>query len=79
MHPDRRRLGAGAELLSRAAREAVSLSLWPILDVVGDLTAAIRLYEQQGWLRLGRVTVTFRDAVTIEEFVYASPPALRPA
>ena len=78
-HPNRRGLGAGAELLTRAAREAVSLGLWPILDVVGNLAAAIRLYEQQGWLRLGRVTVTFRDALTIDEFVYLAPPGLRPA
>ena len=79
VHPDRRGVGAGAQLLSRAAREAVSLNLWPILDVVTDLTAAVRLYEQQGWLRLGRVAVTFREAVTIEELVYVAPPALRPS
>jgi GNAT superfamily N-acetyltransferase len=79
VHPDRRGLGAGAELLTRAAREAVSLNLWPILDVVRELVPAVRLYERQGWLRLGSVSVTFRDTVTIEEFIYVAPPALRPA
>ena len=76
VHPDRRGRGAGAELLARAADEAVALGRWPILDVVQDLTAAVLLYERQGWVRLGHVTVTFRNAVTVEEFVYAA--RLRP-
>lgn len=79
VHPNRRGAGAGTELLRRAAREAVSLGLWPILDVVRDLAGAVRLYEHEGWLRLGAVTVTFRDTVTIEEFVYVAPLTLRPA
>ena len=79
VHPERRRLGAGAELLARAAQQAVSMGLWPILDVVQDLAAAVLMYEQQGWLRLGDVTVTFGSDVTIREFVYVAPPSLRPA
>ena len=79
VHPDHRRLGAGAALLARAAEQAVSMGLWPILDVVQELPAAILMYEKQGWLRLGKVTVTFGTDVTIREFVYVAPPTLRPA
>jgi GNAT superfamily N-acetyltransferase len=79
VHPDRRRIGVGAALLARAAHEAVSIGRWPVLDVAQELTAAVVLYERQGWQRLGSVSVTFREAVTIEEFVYLAPPALRPA
>jgi GNAT superfamily N-acetyltransferase len=79
VHPTRRRLGAGAELLDRAAHEAVELGLWPILDVVKDLADAVLLYERQGWLRIGEVVVTFDSGASIEEFVYVAPPTLRPA
>jgi len=78
VHPNRRRLGAGAQLLDRAAREAVALGLCPILDVVTDLAAAILLYERQRWIRLGEVTVTFRGGVTIQEYVYVAPLDIRP-
>lgn len=76
--PNRRRLGAGAELLARAAGASMALGRWPILDVVQDLASAVLLYERRGWVRLGAVTVTFRGGVTVEEYVYLAPVALRP-
>jgi GNAT superfamily N-acetyltransferase len=78
VHPSRRRLGVGGQLLDRAAKEAVRLGLWPILDVVTELADAVSLYERQGWLRIGELTVTFRGGVTVQEYVYAAPPTLRP-
>lgn len=79
VHPARRRLGIGAQLLDRAAREAAELGLSAVLDVVTELADAISLYEHQGWVRLGEVTVTFRGDVTVRELVFAAPPHLRPA
>lgn len=79
VHPDRRRAGAGAALLAQAAGAAVDRALWPILDVAKELADAVSLYERQGWLRIGEATVTFRGEVTIQEYIYLAPPALRPA
>jgi GNAT superfamily N-acetyltransferase len=78
--PRHRRNGAGRALLARAAEEAVSRRLVPIIDVVVDLAAAITLYERCGWIRAGTVTVAFRGGGSVEEYVYlpdANPPASR--
>jgi GNAT superfamily N-acetyltransferase len=77
--PERRRLGAGGALLDRAAREAVSRGLRPILDVVSALGDAIGLYEREGWRRLGEVTVTLGGEATVREYVYAAPSDLGPS
>ncbi len=71
--PDARRLGIGRSLLDRAAGHASELGLTPILDVVDRHVAAIRLYESNGWIRLGQVTVTFGRGVPIDEFVFIGP------
>ena len=73
--PDARRMGIGRSLLDFAAGYASRLGLKPILDVVDRHVAAIRLYESNGWIRLGQVTVTFGRGVPIEEFVFIGPGA----
>lgn len=73
--PDPRRSGIARALLDHAAGHACELGLRPILDVVDRHASAIRLYESQGWARLGQVTVTFGRGVTVNEFVFIGPAA----
>ncbi len=73
VNPAARRLGIGRSLLDRAAGHATHLGLRPVLDVVDRHVSAIRLYESQGWIRLGQVTVTFGRGVPINEFVFIGP------
>jgi GNAT superfamily N-acetyltransferase len=71
--PVARRMGVGRSLLEAAANQAAQLGLWPILDVVVQHEAAIRLYEEAGWTRAGIVTVTLGRNVPIEEIVFLGP------
>ena len=71
--PAARRSGIGRSLLDHAAGCALHLGLTPILDVVDRHVPAIRLYESQGWIRLGQVTVTFGPGLSIDEFVFMGP------
>lgn len=71
--PRVRRAGIGRSLLDVAAGHAARLGLQPILDVVDLHEAAIRLYENNGWTCIGRVTVTFGRGVPIDELVYLGP------
>jgi len=68
-----RRQGVGRSLLQVAAGHAVSLGLWPILDVVDYHQAAIRLYEACGWRRAGSISVRFEGGNVLDEFVYLAP------
>jgi GNAT superfamily N-acetyltransferase len=77
--PDRRRMGVGRALLERAASEATERGLYPMLDVATHFQPAIDLYDRSGWLCAGKVTAVFRDATTLDEFVYLAPAALRPS
>jgi GNAT superfamily N-acetyltransferase len=76
--PTERRTGIGRLLLSAATERSVELGLWPILDVVAQSAAPIRLYEEAGWTCVGKVTVTFGHSGPIDEFVYLGPPPLSP-
>jgi GNAT superfamily N-acetyltransferase len=71
--PGARRLGVGRSLLRAAADDAAQRGLWPILDVVTHHEAAIRLYEECGWTRLGMVTTALGSGLSIDEFVYLGP------
>jgi GNAT superfamily N-acetyltransferase len=71
--PTERRAGIGQLLLGAAADRAAQLGLWPILDVVAESEAPIRLYEKAGWTSVGKVTVTFGQSGPIEEFVFLGP------
>jgi GNAT superfamily N-acetyltransferase len=74
--PAERRAGLGRLLLGAAADRAAQLGLWPILDVVAESEAPIRLYEKAGWTCVGKVTVTFGQSGPIDEFVYLGPRPL---
>jgi GNAT superfamily N-acetyltransferase len=71
--PGVRRLGVGRSLLSAAESHAAQLGLWPILDVVTLHEGAIRLYEECGWTCAGKVTATFGQGFSVDEFVYLGP------
>lgn len=72
--PPARREGVARRLLVHSWQYAVTRGLWPVLDVAADLTGAIRLYENCGWVRAGAVTVTFRTGGSLDEYVYLGPP-----
>jgi GNAT superfamily N-acetyltransferase len=73
--PTQRRRGIAAALLATASDAAHSLGCVAILDVATKYGAAIRLYETNGWVRLGTVTVDIGTPELLDEFVFARPPA----
>ena len=73
--PTARRRGVARLLVDFTAREARRQGLTPILDVATSLPAAVALYDDAGWTRLGLIEVTFRDGSMHEEYVFAAPEA----
>ena len=71
--PSHRREGFGSSLLAAAADAGRARGLWPILDAAAHFAGAIRLYENNGWTCVGRVTVAFPDDEPLEELVYVGP------
>jgi GNAT superfamily N-acetyltransferase len=71
--PTERREGIGRLLLRAATERSMQLGLWPILDVVAQSEAPIRLYENAGWTSVGKVTVTFGQSGPIDELVFLGP------
>lgn len=71
--PSDRRRGTGRALLRVAARTAWDLGYTPILDVATTYQAAHRLYEAEGWRRLGTVGFPIPDGHTVDEHVYLGP------
>lgn len=71
--PMARRKGIGRLLLKAATGDCLRRGLYPILDVVTEHVAAIRLYEHEGWIRLGQVTTKLRSGYEIEELVFRGP------
>jgi GNAT superfamily N-acetyltransferase len=70
--PTARGAGVAQALLEVATTHAQALGRQPVLDVVSSTTAAIRLYERNGWTRLGTVTAHFPGG-SLEEHVYLGP------
>ena len=72
--------GAATLLLPTGERRGLFVPLAAIARQ-GDLTG-VRVWTgdraELRWVRLGAVTVTFRGGVTVEEYVYLAPVALRP-
>jgi [ribosomal protein S18]-alanine N-acetyltransferase len=68
--PSLRRSGVGRRLLRTAAAEAVRRGLPPALDVVTSYTAAIALYEHEGWRRIGTIRLVLPDGTSVDEYVY---------
>lgn len=71
--PTVRGRGIGRCLLSTAASQARARGLRPLLDVSAAQAAAVSLYEQAGWTRLGEVHVAFANGLYLDEFVYLAP------
>jgi GNAT superfamily N-acetyltransferase len=74
--PTARGAGLGRALVDTAVAEAHRRGRRPYLDVAVTLGAAIGLYESMGWVRLGTVTATFRDAEPLDEHVFLGLPPL---
>lgn len=72
--PTMRRRGAGRRLVAHAVQAARVMGRSPFLDVVETpaSAAAHRLYEQDGWLEIGRVRIE-AGGQAIEELVYRAP------
>ena len=71
--PGTRRAGVGRTLLGTATDEATRRGLQPVLDVVTVHQAAIRLYENAGWILAGKVALQLEDLPRLEELVYLGP------
>jgi GNAT superfamily N-acetyltransferase len=71
--PAARHRGIGRALLGKATQEAVQLGRRAVLDVVEDHKAAIALYENCGWTRVGRVDWKLPGDLPLREFVYVAP------
>lgn len=72
--PGARRRGAARRLLDVAVGEARRRGLVCVLDVVTHDAAAVELYEQSGWRRLGRNVITLRDGTELPIETFAAPP-----
>jgi ribosomal protein S18 acetylase RimI-like enzyme len=66
--------GVARQLLAAVTGQANSLGRRPVLDVDVTTQSAIRLYERNGWQRLGRVTSRFPGG-SLDEYVYLGPAA----
>jgi GNAT superfamily N-acetyltransferase len=71
--PTARRRGIGRALLEKARQEASALGRRAVLDVVDEHRAAIELYEQCGWKRVGRVDWSLPGDRPLREYIYLSP------
>ncbi|MBV9660299.1 MAG: GNAT family N-acetyltransferase [Acidimicrobiales bacterium] len=71
--PEARQQGVGLHLLNSATAEAWRLGRRPILDVVANLAAAVRLYERAGWKIIGTVEFRHPDGRRLPEHVFAGP------
>ena len=70
--PDVRGRGIGWALLTRAEQAAHAVGRLPVLDVGKALTAAVALYEQGGWRRVGEFTFYLRGQ-SLDMWIYAGP------
>ena len=71
--PDARRAGTGRALLGHATRAAEVLGRRAVLDVAVRYGAAIAMYEQAGWRRIGTAAFPMPDGSTMPEIVYVGP------
>ena len=71
--PDVRRAGVGRALLGHATANAQSLGRRAVLDVGQTLSAAVALYESQGWMRVDGLHLKLSADKTLDLWVYVSP------
>jgi ribosomal protein S18 acetylase RimI-like enzyme len=77
--PGYRRRGIGSSLLAAAIASARSEGLSAVLDVLESDRAAIALYEQLGWQRIGWVMLRSRQGEHLPSYVYRSPDWFGPS
>ena len=78
VHPDVRGRGVGRRLVQTATARAHATGRRPVLDVLQSTPAPIRLYESEGWSRLGPTSLDLRpfgygDVPPLELWVYLGP------
>jgi GNAT superfamily N-acetyltransferase len=69
--PAARGHGLGARLLAAAVRQVRHWELTPVLDVVTDNTAAVRLYRSSGWQELDTVQQHWSNGMTVAVHCFA--------
>ena len=71
--PSARRAGIGRALLTCATRDAAARRRTAILDVAAHYDAAVALYDDAGWRRIGEVMFPMPDGSAVKEIVFAAP------
>ena len=64
--------GIGSNLLRTATDYILTSGFQPMLDVGAAFSPAIRLYESNGWGRVGEVRVQLSDGSALDEIVYVA-------
>ena len=83
VHPDVRGRGVGRTLVRTASERAYATGRRAVLDVLQSTTGPARLYESEGWTRLGPTRLDlsgfgYGDVPALELWVYLSPRAPLP-
>lgn len=78
VHPDVRGRGIGRALVRTATARAYATGRRPVLDVLQSTTGAARLYESEGWTRLGSTSLdlsgfSYGDVPPLQLWVYLGP------
>lgn len=75
--PGQRRSGLGRALLDAAVGEAHRRSFHPVLDVLHRDRGATRLYEREGWTRVGQFVWSMPDGSEEPAWAYVLRPGRR--
>ena len=78
VHPDARGRGVGRALVRTAVQRARETGRRAVLDVLQSTTGPARLYESEGWTRLGPTTLDlsslgYGDVPPLQLWVYLAP------
>lgn len=78
VHPEARGCGVGRALVRTATARAYATGRRPVLDVLQSTSGPARLYESEGWTRLGPTSLDLRergygDVPPLELWVYLAP------
>jgi GNAT superfamily N-acetyltransferase len=76
VHPDARGRGVGRALVRTATARAHATGRRPVLDVLQSTTGPARLYESEGWTRLGPTSLDlsgYGDVPPLQLWVYLAP------
>jgi len=83
VHPDVRGRGVARALVRTATERAYATGRRAVLDVLQSTTGPARLYESEGWTRLGPTSLDlsgfgYGDVPPLQLWVYLSPSASLP-